>query len=229
MTRPLRARILSAVALATALFAHDVASQAPVSGAAEVGVRNRYLVAGLPFAEGAVTHARAHVAGSGFLLGGLAVYDHELGALGEADIFGEVGAALGSGALVSAGLAINNFNFVDEWETTAEAYVVVSLIAPLQPSLMVAHDFDIGDGGHALLSLRHDVDLGVANVGVSSHLDYSRGYYSNVSGLSFGDVGLDVSIPLGRVTLIPFVSMQRAIAGELDDQEVFGVSGAIDF
>lgn len=216
--------------LATAILPAGVAAQgATVS--AELAYRSDYLFAGLPFATGDVTQATVSVAGGAITLNGYAVYDHELGDISEVDVYGDyyfqvapmVGAFLGG--------ALYNFRIGGSWQPTPEAYAGLVVTAPLNPTLFVARDFDLGDGTHAMLILSHDVTLPGTGLtlGLSGNLDYNDGYYTDISAFSFANVGLRLNVPVGPATVSPLVVIQRGIDDYFEDVEVLGVAASYTF
>jgi hypothetical protein len=133
------------------------------------------------------------------------------------------------GAFVGA--ALYHFKIGQEWEGTPELYAGVVLTEPLSPTLSFAHDFDLGDGSHATLTLSHAVPLGAsgATLGLGGNLDYNDHYYVSDSGFSVADVNIAVNVPIGPLMVSPMVQIQRAIGDLFIDEELFGVTAAITF
>ena len=225
-SRVFTAALASAVFLAPGLAAQDTATIT-----AELGYRSDYLFAGIPFAEGGVTQATVSVGVSSFTVNGFAVFDHELGGMSEADIYGDwyVQASPLVGAFVGAGLY--TFKIAGEWESTPELYAGLVLSTPLSPTLYVAHDFDLGDGTHAMLLLSHAVPLGESGttLNLGGRLDYNDGYYTTISAFSFADLAVTLDVPLGPVTVTPLIRIQRAIHETFVHEEVFGLTASYTF
>lgn len=221
--------------LATALLAlaapTGATGQTPLSMTAEAGFKSRYLFAGIPFATGHVSHAGLSAASSGFTVNGYGVYDHDAGTVSEADIWGDyyVQVLPSLGAFVGA--ALYNFKIAGVWEGTPEAYAGLVLAVPLSPTLYVAHDFDLGDGTHVLLTLSHAVPLGAggATLDLAANVDYNDGYYVETSGLAYADIVAGLSIPVGPLTLQPSAIVQRGIEDGFVDEELFAITASIAF
>lgn len=197
----------------------------------EVAYRTHYLFAGIPFSTGAVTQATLTMSAGAFTLSGFASYDHDLSELNEADVYGDFYVQLSPWIGGFAGVGIYNFEFATGWETTPEIYAGVVLSAPLSPTLTVAHDLDLGDGTHVLLTLAHSLPLGEsgATLDLVGDLDYNDGYWVDVSGFSFADVGASIAIPVGPLTISPMALAQFGIHDAFVDEEVLGVSASWTF
>lgn len=197
----------------------------------EVAYRTHYLFAGIPFSSGGVTQATLSMSAGAFTLNGFASYDHDLSDLNEADVYGDVYVQLSPRIGGFAGVGIYNFEFEAGWETTPEIYAGVVLSAPFSPTVTVAHDLDLGDGTHVLLTLSRSVPLGEsgATLDFVGDLDYNDGYWVDVSGFSFADVGVSVAIPLGRLTISPMALAQFGIDDQFVDEEVLGVRASWTF
>jgi len=214
-------------------------AQSPVTATAEVNFLSQYFFAGIPFATGEVSQASLSVATpGGFTFNGFAVYDYDRSEVTELDVWGDYYTQLAPTVGLFVGAALYNFDFVTTWESTPEVYGGLVLTAPLNPTLYVAHDFDLGDGTHATLMLSESAPLGAsgATVNVAGNLDYNQDYYLDFSGLGYADLGASVSIPAGPVTLSPSLTLIFALADDfqaaagIDDiEEVLGLSASMVF
>lgn len=130
-----------------------------------------------------------------------------------------------------AGGALYSFKYATGWESAPELYGGLVLTAPLSPTLYVAHDFDLGDGTHAMLMVSHSVPLGTggATLDLAGNVDYNDGYYTEISGFSYADIGASIGIPVGPLTVSPLVIIQLAIDDTFIDEEVFGVRASMTF
>lgn len=230
----MRQLLLAASALfLSGVFARpaDLSAQSPVTGSAEINFLSHYLFAGIPFAAGEVTQARVTVGSGGFTFNGFSVYDYEASDLTEADLYGDYYAQIAPTLGLFVGAALYNFQFPSGWEATPELYAGLVLTAPLNPTLYVAHDFDLGDGTQALLMLSHSVPLGTggATLDFAGNLGYNDGYYTDISGFSYADLGASVGLPVGPLTISPLVLVQFGIHETFVDEEVFGVRASIAF
>jgi hypothetical protein len=213
-------------------------AQLPVSGSAELTYKTGYLFAGIPFALDDVTQAHAQVAVGSFTVHGFSTYDHDASDLIELDVYGDYYVQFAPTVGGFVGAALYGFKFVDGWKTTPELYAGLVLTAPLNPTLYVAHDFDLGDGTHATLSVSEEVPLGLTGVtlGLGGNLDYNDSYWDDFwlvtgseSGFSFADFTVSLGIPVGPLTVKPMVIIQRAIHDDFFDDEVVGVSASMVF
>ncbi|MDH5760784.1 MAG: hypothetical protein OEZ65_14445 [Gemmatimonadota bacterium] len=221
-------RVIALAAMGAGISS-SAAGQASSSLGVELGVRNHHVVAGMPFAAGSVTRAAATGTSGRLTLGGLVVYDHDLGDFGEADVFAQADVELTPGLAAFVGGSVNNFNLVGGWQTTFEAFAGLAVAAPMNPVVMVVHDFDIGDGTHALLAVGHDVSMGPVTLSTSASLGYNRSYYSDTSGFAYADAGVAAALPFSMVTLTPSVTIQRAIADTFQHLEIVGLTASVTF
>lgn len=231
----------SALAVPAAVLTgpHAASAQSPITTTAEINFLSDYFFAGIPFAAGEVSQARVSVATPGGLtVNGFAVYDYDASDLSEFDLYGDYYTQLAPTVGLFVGAALYNFNLVTGWESTPEVYGGLVFTAPLNPTLYVAHDFDLGDGTHATLMLSHSAPLGAsgATLDLTGNLDYNNNYYLDFSGIGYGDVGVSVGIPVGRITISPMarllVAMDdefQALAGIDGTETVFGVSASATF
>jgi hypothetical protein len=215
-----------------------VTAQAPVSGSAELAFRSKYLFAGIPFSTGEVTQAHVQVAFGAITMHAFSTFDHDLSDVTEADIYGDYYAQVAPTVGMYVGGALYSFRIGDSLDPTFELYGGVVLGVPLSPTLHVAHDFDLGDGTHVMLSLSHGVPVGTsgATLTLAGDIDYNAGYWEQYwqvtgsdSGLSFADVSATLAIPLGAITISPMVLVQRGIHEDFPDEEVFGVAASFAF
>jgi hypothetical protein len=123
--------------------------------------KTRYLFAGIPFAADEVTQAQITVASGSFTFNAFSVYDVDASDVTEGDIWGDYYRQLSPAVGLFVGAAVYNFKILGEWDPTAEAYGGLVFTGPLNPTVYFAHDFDLGDGSHAMFSLSHSVPLGV--------------------------------------------------------------------
>lgn len=203
---------------------------------AELAFRSKYLFAGIPFADKQVQQAKVTVAAGSFTINGFSVYDVDASDVTEADIYGGYYFQAAPTVGIFVGGALYSFKFpVVGWESTPELYGGVVFSAPLSPTLYVAHDFDLGDGTHAMLMLSHSVPLGEsgATLHLAGNVDYNAEYYTTESGFSFADVSAAIGIPIGPLTVSPMILIQRrlddAFVDFVPDDELFGVTASITF
>jgi len=206
-------------------------AQSPVSVSAELDFKTRYLFAGIPFAADEVMQATITVASGAFTFNAFSVYDVDASDVTEADIWGDYYTQLSPGVGLFVGAALYNFKIAGEWDPTVEVYAGLVFTLPLTPTLYFAHDFDLGDGNHFMLSLAHSVPLGAsgATLDFAGDLDYNNNYYTSNSGFSFVAFAVSVGIPAGPLTISPTVLIQRNIDDLFTDEEVFGVKAAFVF
>ena len=238
-TAPGAAPLLAAALLpAVALLPTAAAAQSPVPISVESSFRSRYYFAGIPFSTGEVQHAQLSVGLGSVTVYGFATYDFDASGLSEADVYadwyGQVTPLLG----LFAGGALYNFDYGEAaggWQDTQELYAGVVLGTLLSPTLLVAHDFELGDGTHASLTLSHGIPLGAGGLSLDlgGVVDYNAEYYTDQSGLSYGSVSAALGVPVGPVTLSPIVIVQRriddAFVGWVPNDEVFGVTASFSF
>ncbi len=206
-------------------------AQSPVSVSAELDFKTTYLFAGIPFAADEVTQATITVASGAFTFNAFSVYDIDASDVTEGDIWGDYYRQLSPGVGLFVGAALYNFKIEGEWDPTVEVYGGLVFTAPLTPTVYFAHDFDLGDGSHAMLTLSHSVPLGMsgATLDFAGNLDYNNHYYTTESGFSFADFAVSVGIPAGPLTISPTVLVQRGIRDDFTDEELFGVKAAFVF
>ena len=225
---PLRLRYVTAL---LALAPSTLAGQTPVTGTAELAFKSSYLFAGIPFAADEVTQAFVSVGIGSFTINVFSSFDHALSDVTEGDVYGDYYRQVSPSVGVFVGAALYNFKIDGQWEATPELYGGLVFSAPLTPTIYVAHDFDLGDGTHALLTLTRDIPLGEsgATLGLTGNLDYNHNYYVETSGFSYADVGVSLGIPLGSITLSPNLVVQRGIEEGFVDEEVFGLRASYTF
>lgn len=226
-----RPTLAAAALAAAALLPVGLAAQSPVSVTAQLALKSDYLFAGIPFATAEVTQATLSVGADALTVNGYAVYDHDAEIVSEADLYGDYYVQLSPMVGAFAGAALYSFKIGDAWESTPELYAGAVLAVPLNPTVYVAHDFDLGDGTHAALLLSHQIPLtedGVS-LGFGGTLDYNDGYYSPISAFSYMDLAVALEIPVGPVTVSPLVMVQRAIDDSFVDEEVFGLTASYTF
>jgi hypothetical protein len=231
MQRPRPLELFTLLAL-LASFPLGLHAQTPVSVSGELDFKTRYLFAGMPFAEGEVTQAQITVASGSFTFYGYSVYDVDASDVTEADVWGDYYSQLSPGVGLFVGAALYTFKIGGEWDPTPEVYGGLVFTGPLTPTIYFAHDFDLGDGNHAMLTLSHSVPLGTsgATLNLAGNLDYNNNYYRDGSSFSFADFSLSLGIPVGPVTISPTVLVQRAIDDDyFTDEELFGVKAAFVF
>lgn len=216
---------------ALALLPGVASAQSPVTASGELTFLSHYLFAGIPFAAGEVSQATVTVASGGLTGNAYAVYDYDADDVTEADVWGDYYFQAAPALGVFAGAALYSFKYATGWESTPELYGGVVLTAPLSPTLYVAHDFDLGDGTHAMLMVSHSVPLGTggATLDLAGNVDYNDSYYTEISGFSYADVGASIGIPVGPLTVSPLVIIQLAIDDTFVDEEVFGVRASMTF
>ncbi|MDX1393075.1 MAG: hypothetical protein R3195_01745 [Gemmatimonadota bacterium] len=216
-----------------------LASLSPGRAAAQVDVGleartlSRYLFAGLPFSTGWVGQGQVVVSVSGFTFNGYTNYDFDTEEINELDIWGDYFHVFSDvfGAYVGAGLYnFKNVVEVGEYSATPELYGGVAFFTVLNPSLYVAHDFDLGDGTHAYASLSHDVPVGIVTFTGTGRLAYNAHYWREGSGFSYADLNVAAAVPFGIFTFTPSVDF----VGSLDDDDfidvvVWGASLRADF
>lgn len=229
---------VTAVIASTLLVASAAVAQTPVTVTGEIATMSKYLFAGIPFSSGAVTQPHAIVSAGSFTFHGFATWDHDAGEVTEADVYGDYYRQLSPIVGAYAGAALYNFRIGDEFMATPEIYGGVVLGVALTPTLHVAHDFDLGDGTHAMLSVSHVEPLGEGGVtlGLGSSLIYNDGYWASFwqtaasdSGLSVFGLSAALGLPVGPVQVEPTLVIQRAIHDDFAHEEVFGVKASMTF
>jgi len=231
-------RTLGSLLACSLVAAQGAAPQTTVSVTGEVAVLSKYLFAGIPFSSGAVTQPHAIVAAGGFTAHGFATYDHEDGELNEADLYADYYTQVTPILGAYAGAALYYYKIGDDFVSTPELYGGIVVGAPLNPTLHVAHDFDLGDGTHAMLSVSHAQRLGTSGVtlGLESSLVYNDSYWeeywqigSSDSGFSVFGLTATLGLPVGPVTVDPALVMQRAIHDDFTNQVAYGVRASWTF
>lgn len=224
------------VVLLAVLAGAPAAAQVDVT--VQLDARNRYLFAGMPFAQSGVITSQVNVSALGGYLNAYAygVYDQKAREITEGDIWGDYYVQASDLVGVFAGAALYNFKIAGEWEPTFELYGGVVLGLPLSPTLYVAHDFDLTEGTHATLGVSHALGLGGSGLSLdlAGTVDYNDGYYADEyfgagAGWSYTNVGASVGIPVGRLTVTPFGLLQWALMDELTDEEVYGLRISASF
>ncbi len=205
------------------------AQDTPVSITPDIGYRSLYLFAGIPFSTGAVTQGEVTVMAGSFTFHAYGVYDHDLGDASEADVWGDYYVQLDDVWGAYVGAALYHFNYGDTWEATPEVYGGVTAAVSLNPTLHVAHDFDLGDGTRFTFMVSEAMAAGPATVTFAANVDYNDGYYVDSSSFSYMDLALSVAVPVGPVTLTPSFLIQQAIDEGFTDEVVFGVNASMTF
>ena len=236
--RPSAALVLALV-LVGAAAPDTLEGQSPVTTTAELNALSDYFFAGIPFATGAVSQATVSVATpGGFTFNAFSVYDFDASAVTEFDLYGDYYTQVAPTVGLFVGAALYNFDLGTSWEGTPEIYGGLVFTAPLNPTLYVAHDFDLGDVTHATLMLSHSAPLGAsgATLDLTGNLDYNNDYYIDFSGFGYADVGASMGIPVGPVTVSPSFVLLLALDNDfqlqtgIDDTEtIFGVSATATF
>ena len=229
-------RLAMLVAFAAVLLPMGTSAQS-ATVSAELAFRSKYLFAGIPFAAEQVQQAKVTVVAGSFTINGFSVYDFDASDVTEMDIYGDYYFQAAPKVGIFVGGALYRFKFPGVgWESvTPELYGGVVLSAPLNPTLFVAHDFDLGDGTHAMLMLSHSVPLGEsgATLDLAGNVDYNAEYWTTDSGLSFVDLSAAIGIPIGPLTVSPMFLIQRrlddAFLGFIPDDELFGVTASLTF
>lgn len=231
--RSVRTALLLTFTVSLVAWPSVASAQVPATISAELAYRSAYYFAGIPFAADDVTQATVTAGLGSLTLYGFSVYDHAASDVTELDIYGDYYSQIAPTIGLFVGAALYSFKFPSPagWESTPELYGGLVFTAPLNPTLYVAHDFDLGDGTHATLMLSHAVPMGTggATLTLSGNLDYNDGYYSTISGFSYADVGASVDLPLGPVTVSPGVTILRGIDDAFGDDEVFSVVAGFTF
>jgi len=209
-------------------------SAQPATVSAELAFRSKYLFAGIPFAAEQVQQAKVTVVAGSFTVNAFSVYDIDASDVTETDIYGDYYFQAAPKVGIFLGGALYRFKIEGVWESTPELYGGVVISAPLNPTLFVAHDFDLGDGTHAMLMLSHSVPLGDSGVtlDLAGNVDYNAEYYTTASGLSFVDVSAAIAIPVGPLTVSPMFLIQRRLDDAflvVPDEELFGVTASFTF
>jgi len=175
--------------------------------------------------------------------GAFAVYELDGGDVIEADLWGEYGLELTPVFAAFLGAAYYNFLLFEDdgsayRDGTPELYGGIALGVPLNPTLTVAHDFDLGDGTHATLSVSDSYPLGSTplSVDLGADLDYNHGYYVDIDGFAYADFWVSLGIGLGPLTLSPIALFQFGIDDSTyfdepnyPDEQVFGVTASVTF
>ncbi len=231
MRSPNRLAMVVAIA-AVGLLPIGISAQ-PATVSAELAFRSKYLFAGIPFAAEQVQQAKVTVVAGSFTVNAFSVYDIDASDVTETDIYGDYYFQAAPKVGIFLGGALYRFKY-DVWESTPELYGGVVISAPLNPTLFVAHDFDLGDGTHAMLMLSHSVPLGDSGVtlDLAGNVDYNAEYYTTASGLSFVDVSAAIAIPVGPLTVSPMFLIQRRLDDAflvVPDEELFGVTASFTF
>ncbi|MEM7415937.1 MAG: hypothetical protein AAF389_10605 [Gemmatimonadota bacterium] len=226
--------IVRTLALLGALGLPTLASaQIPI--AVELPFRTKYYFAGVPFAAAEVQQAHISTTWGAVTVHAFGVYDVDAGAVTEGDLYADWYRQLTPSLGFFVGGAWYNFDFGDAgggWQDTPEVYAGIVFAGPLNPTVTVARDFDLGDGSHVLLSVSQSVPVGEDGVSLdfAGSLDYNAEYYTTETGLSYANVSAALSVPVGGVTLSPTIIIQRrldeAFATLVPHDEVFGVTVA---
>lgn len=223
--------VLSLLAVAALVPFEALSAQATVG--AQIEFKNRYLFAGLPFASGSVTHAQVDIGSGAVNVHGLLLYDHDASDLTEADIWGDYYLQANDDVGVYFGVGIYNFYFGDVigWESTPELYAGAVFTAPLNPSVYIGHDLDLGDGTHVTFGVSESVPLGDTEyaLGLAGALDYNNEYYVESSGFSFAAVSAEMQLPLGSISAVPFATLQFGIGDDFENDEVVGIRVLFSF
>lgn len=242
VVRPVPSITLVVLLVSTSAHGHAQA-QSPAAVTAELGYRSRYLFAGVPFVAGNVLEGTVTVEAGSLTMAGNTVYGSDGGEVIEADVWGDyqfqptpaIGAFLGASYYSFLTLEDDGSTV---WEGTPELYMGVVLTAPLTPTLTVAHDFDLGDGTHATLSLYESFPIGSSplSLDVGGDLDYNHRYYVEIDGFSYADLWVSVNVSLGALTLSPVALFQFGLdestfLGEpnFPDEQVYGVTATVTF
>jgi hypothetical protein len=228
-------RIITLCACTAAVASTALSAQTGPSVSGELAFRSKYLFAGIPFAAHEVQQATVTVAAGSFSFNAFSVYDFDASDVTEADLYADYYVQAAPTVGVFVGGALYNFKISDQWEGTPEVFGGITFSAPLRPTLYVAHDFDLGEGTHAMLSLSHSVPLGASGLtlDLGGDIDYNAEYYTADSGLSFWDLSAAVGIPVGPATISPMFLVQRRLddvfVGFVPDEELFGVTASMTF
>jgi hypothetical protein len=206
-------------------------------GSVELPYRSRYLFAGTSFGVRHVQQAQLAVGRGGLTVYGFAVYEFDQSSIIEADLSADYFFDVSSSIGVFVGGALYNFDLGPDggWEGTQEVYGGVTSSVLLNPTLLVGHDFDLGDGTHATLGLLHSIPLGERGIGLDlgGSLEYNHHYYTDDSGFAYVDGSVELVVPLGAVTLSPIFIVQRRLDPVFEyavpDAEVWGITASFDF
>jgi hypothetical protein len=190
---------------------------------------SRYVFGGLTFSDEPVIHPSLKATAGGFELTAFGTWYTDTDELLEADLFLEYGTQRGRLALYGA-LSRYHFELEDGWSGTTEVYAGVGWDGPLQASLSITEDFDIGDGGLIELALAQALALGSQALGASLTLTYNRHYYSALSGLSHLELAVEMELPLGsRVRLRPRIAALQSLRDDVESAVYAGVGLAVGF
>jgi hypothetical protein len=222
-------------ALVSALLLLPVgaSAQSPIPVSVELPFRTNYYFAGIPFAAKEIQQAQVSVGLGSFTVYGFATYGFEESDITEADIFADWYTQLTPLLGFFVGGALYNFDYGElagGWQGTQEVYAGLVLGTLLNPTVLVAHDFELGDGTHVLATVSHNVPLGTSplSLDLAANVDYNAEYYTADSGFSYGNASVALNVPVGPLTFSPIVIVQRrlddAFAGYVPDDEVFGIT-----
>lgn len=205
----------------------QTAAERPFELAAE-GV-SRYVFGGLTFSERPVVHPSLSARRGGFRLTAFGTWYSDSRELLEADVFLEYGASRGRLALYGA-LSRYHFELEDGWRGTTELYLGASWDGPLQPGLAVTEDLDLGDGGLIEARVGHSLPVGPRRLDVSLTLTHNRHYYSDLTGISHLELGLELELPLGpRLRLRPRLAGLKSLRDDVDSTVYGGLRLGFSF
>jgi hypothetical protein len=195
------------------------------------------LFAGTSFGVQHVQQAELTVGVGGFTASGFTVYEFDQSSFIEADISVEYYRQVTPSLGFFLGGSLYNFDLGPElgWESTQEVHGGVGFSATLNPTVVVAHDFDLGDGTHATLELSESVPLGSREITLDfgGSVEYNDHYYTDDSGFAYFDVSAALAIPVGMVTLSPIFVVQRRLDSVFEyaipDAEVWGITASMYF
>jgi hypothetical protein len=224
--RPLLPTSLALLALAGPAPAQSPAERHFELAAAAV---SRYVFGGLTFSDEPVIHPSFSASAGGFRLTAFGTWYSDPGELLEADLFLEYATERGRWSLYGA-VSRYHFDLGQGWEGTTELYAGAGWDGPLQPSLAVTEDFDLGDGGLVEASIGHSPKLGARRLEASLTLAHNRHYYSDLTGLSHLELALEMELPLGpRLRLRPRLAGLYSLRDDVESAVYAGLRVGLEF
>jgi len=202
---------------------------AAVTVGADLEFKTRYLFAGIPFSAGEVIQAKITVGHAGWTLNAFTNYDLEAEEFSEGDVWAEYYHQFNDKVGGFLGAALYNFKIAASWEPTVELYAGLTANLPGNPTLYFAHDFALTTGNHVTFTLSHGIPVEAATVSVAGNIDYNNGYYREGSSLSYADLNVSVTVPVGDVTLTPMLTLQEGLHEDFEDQVLGSIKLHVDF
>ena len=185
---------------------------------ASLDYRSRYLFSGMPFSTGSVLQPGIALGYDGFTVNAYTSYDVDTNEINEGGFFSSYYYQYSEFSGVYAGIANFNYKHFKEpgkWDSTYEFNAGLVTNLPGNPELHYARDFSLTEDGQIIrLALSHEVSVGEVTFMGSGNIEYNDNYYRSGSNVSYFDLSLSMTAPVGRFTLTPVVTYQRAVADD---------------